>query len=58
MRLASVTPRSGGLAAVETFECRGCRVALMEAHDPPQLPYEAAELAALGPLPAIEARTG
>ncbi len=57
MRLASVTPRSGGLAAVQTFECRGCGVALMEAHDP-QLPYEAAELAALGPLPAIEACTG
>jgi hypothetical protein len=57
MRLASVTPRSGGLAAVQTFECRGCGVALMEAHDP-QLPYEAAQLAALGPLPTIEARTG
>jgi hypothetical protein len=35
MRLAAVTPRSGGLPAVQTFECRICCVALTAAQDQP-----------------------
>jgi hypothetical protein len=35
MRLAAVTPRSGGLPAVQTFECRVCCIALTAAQDQP-----------------------
>jgi hypothetical protein len=31
MRLASVMPRSRGLTAVETFDCRACGVGLTQA---------------------------
>jgi hypothetical protein len=31
MRLARITPRSGGLSAVETFECWICGVVLTQA---------------------------
>jgi hypothetical protein len=33
MRLVAVTPRSGGRAAVQTFECRVCCVALTQAQE-------------------------
>jgi hypothetical protein len=35
MRLVAVTPRSGGRAAVQTFECRVCCVALTKAQEQP-----------------------
>jgi hypothetical protein len=35
MRLVAVTPRSGDRAAVQTFECRICCVALTKAQDQP-----------------------
>jgi hypothetical protein len=49
MRLAAVTPRSGGLPAVQTFECRVCCIALTTAQDQP-FPLAAADAVPARPL--------